>query len=73
MLLHDLLGAQLRRFRHRDLVVKPGSSDHPGDAILFGAGSAPDHIAHRIDHPDPEPGGTVGPDLHRLLGNEFRL
>ena len=73
MLLHHLFCPQLRRFRHGDLPVVPGRSDHPGNTVFLGAHRAVHHIAHGIDHPDPEPGRAVRRDLHRFLRHKFRF
>ena len=73
MLLHDLLGAQLCRLGHGDLVVEPGGGDHPGHPLIVGTHCSLHHIAHRVNKPHLHPADAVGRDLRRLLGNKFRL
>ena len=73
MLLHDFSGTQLCRVRHRDLVVEPRGGHHSGDTVLVGTHSPIYHIAHGVDKPHPEHCFAVGADLHRFLGDKFRL
>ena len=68
---HHLLGSQLRRFRHGNFMVKPGRGHHPGRAILLRPHSAVNHVAHGIDEPNPQSGGAVGRNLHRLFRDEL--
>ena len=69
--LHNLFGAKFGGVGHGDLMVEPRGGDHSWLPVLGGAGGTFHHVAHRVDHPDPQPGGAVGADLHRLLGYKF--
>ena len=73
VLLHDLFGAQLSGLGHGDFIVKPGGGDHPGHPILLGAHSPFHHVAHGVNHPNPQFGGAVRGDFHPVFRHELGL
>ena len=68
-----LPGADLRRLRHGNLMIVPGSGHHPGCVVLKLADGPPYHVAYAVDEPHGE-GRAVG-QLHlgRLLRDELGL
>ena len=52
VLRNDLSGADLRRLRHRNLMVEPRRGDHPGHIVLELSRRTRDHVAHAVDETD---------------------
>ena len=66
-----LSGADLRRLGHGDLVVVPGSGDHPGGVVLHLSDGALHHVAHAVDQPHGKARPVRQLDLGGLLRDEL--
>ena len=73
VLLHHFFRPQLCRLGHGDFRIEPGGCHHSRLAVLLRPYRPRNHVAHGVDEPHPQPGGTVGRNFHRFLRNKFRL
>ena len=73
MLSDHLSRAHLRRLRQRDLLLKPGGTDHTRLVVLKLAHGALHHIAHTVDEPQVKARAALQVDVSRLLRNKLWL
>ena len=69
----DLPRADLRSFRHGDLVVVPRRHHHTRRQILKLSHRAGHHVPHAVDHPHGKADAFVKMYLYRFFWNEFWL
>ena len=69
----NLLGAQLRRLGHGNLVVHPGGGHHPGLVSVHLPHGSGHHVAHAVNEPHGEGAAVLHGQAHRILRDEFGL